>query len=161
MTQATVNETLTFQDLETPICAATCATTAARDFIEDLLCQNAGKGTLTERNVNSAIFLLNTASGAIDRAQGDFYTAFKNQPKAKPVTSGTFMNDNVSVPSLPRVVDINDVSLSASALWRVIDYLENLMGDADEQDTAFSMAHVARQLAQQLDRDLRAMAGAS
>lgn len=67
------------------------------------------------------------------------------------------MNARVTVPSKPREIDINDASLNAAALWQVIDHLENLMGDADEQAAAFAMVHVARQLAHQLDLDLRAL----
>ncbi len=71
------------------------------------------------------------------------------------------MNARVTVPSEPREIDINDVSLCATALWEVIDHLQNLMGDPDEQAAAFSMVHVACQLSRQLDRDLQAMSGAS
>lgn len=67
------------------------------------------------------------------------------------------MNARVTVPAEPREVDINEASVNASALWQVIDHLENLMGDATDQEAAFAMVHVARQLARQLDLDLRAL----
>ena len=84
------------------------------------------------------------------------HAKFQPAPNGKPLE---IHHISVVVPQGEREVDINEVSLDASILWEVIDHMENLMGDSEGQESAALMARLARQLSQQLDRDLRAFSG--
>lgn len=55
-------------------------------------------------------------------------------------------------------IDIHDISLDASALFFIIDRLEDSVSRGDDAaEEATAMARVAHQLATKLDADLRAL----
>lgn len=65
----------------------------------------------------------------------------------------------VSVPTAPRQVDINEASLDAEALWHLLDHIENCLGDEESKTEGYVLLRHAVQVAEQLDRDLKALSG--